>query len=265
MKKLVLPFGLVFMVSYLSAQLALDKKYDFSASVIKLETIGYKYYLMDVPNGQCRLYNSDHSLYKTINCGVPSGFYLYDITNISEKLFDTDAGLEVVCTYYKYIPTASSYYYMYNSKILNDDGSALLSIDGALYNIVKQTGSNTWKLFSYCYDYSVSPEKVWTNIYNLPGTPVLGASFNSKASDFQLSAWPNPAAETVKVAYALPENVKSGTLNLFDSGGRLVKKFWVDTHTDHLELDVSLYGSGTYYFFIECEGVKTESKKLVIR
>ena len=35
----------------LQAQVSLDKKYDYSTSMVKLETLGYKYYLMDVPNG----------------------------------------------------------------------------------------------------------------------------------------------------------------------------------------------------------------------
>jgi hypothetical protein len=55
-------------------------------------------------------------------------------------------------------------YYDYDSKIINEDGSALVTIDGSLYNYINKTSETAYKLFSYCYDYSVSPEKVWTNI-----------------------------------------------------------------------------------------------------
>jgi hypothetical protein len=66
---------LFFLLAFaLNAQVTLDKKYDYSTSVVKLETLGYKYYLMDVPLGQCRIYNTDHSLLKTINCNIPGGF-----------------------------------------------------------------------------------------------------------------------------------------------------------------------------------------------
>jgi hypothetical protein len=58
-----------------NAQVTLEKKYDYSTSVVEFETLGYKYYLMDVPNGQCRIYNMDHSLFKTINCNVPAVFF----------------------------------------------------------------------------------------------------------------------------------------------------------------------------------------------
>jgi hypothetical protein len=74
----------------------LEKKYDYSTAFVKLETQGYKYYLMDMPNAQCRIYNLGHSLYKTINCSVPNNCYLADIKYISEKVFDSDAGLELL-------------------------------------------------------------------------------------------------------------------------------------------------------------------------
>lgn len=249
----------------LNAQVTLDKTYNYSASVVQLETLGYKYYIMDVPNEQCKIYNLDHSLFKTISCSVPSNFYLADIKYISENLFDNDTGIELAYTYYKYIPTQSSYYYEYDSKIINEDGSAIQTIDGARYIYVNKTGENTHKLFAYCFDYSVFPEKVWTNIYNLPGVPLTGLQLNENISDIYLNAYPNPATETVKVAYNLPENTTSGELLLVDNNGRLVKQFQVDNHTNYLALNISEYKSGVYHYFIEYGNTKTPSKKLVIQ
>jgi hypothetical protein len=251
------------LLNTLNAQVTLDKKYDFSTSVVKFETLGYKYYLMDVPNGQCRIYNIDHSLYKTINCNVPNGFYLSDIIYLSEKLFDTDPGIELLCTFYKY--NTAQAYYEYDSKIINDDGSQMIFIDGSLYNYVNKTGENTYKLFSYCYDYSVTHEKVWTNIYSLPGSPVVSALMNPKNPEITLNAFPNPATYSLKVAYSLPENVTKATLHLIDISGKQVEQFVVDNHTDHLMLDVSRYQSGVYHYFIEYGNTKTPAKKLVIQ
>lgn len=257
-------FSIFFLLVYfLNAQVTLDKKYDYSTSMVKLETLGYKYYLMDVPLGQCRIYNTDHSLFKTINCNVPGGFYLYDIKFISEKTFDADAGIELLCTYYIY--NSAKAYYDYDSKIINEDGSALVTIDGSLYNYINKTGENTYKLFSYCYDYSVSPEKVWTNIYSLPGSPVVSAALNPNNPEVLLNAFPNPASQSLKVAYILPENIKQATLHLIDNSGKQVEQFMVDSHTDHLMLDVSHYQSGVYYYFIEYRDTRTESKKLIVR
>ena len=247
----------------LQAQVTLDKKYDYSTSVVKFETLGYKYYLMDVPAGQCRIYNTDHSLFRTINCNIPNGFYLSDIKFISEKTFDADAGIELLCTYYMYNSAKS--YYEYNSKIINDDGSALVTIDGSLYNYINKTGENAYKLFSYCYDYSVTPEKVWTNIYSLPGSPAVSAFSIKNDPDILLNAFPNPASQSLKVAYVLPENINLATLHLIDNSGKQVEQFEVDSHTDHLMLDVSRYQSGVYHYFIEYGNTKTPAKKLVVR
>ncbi|KAF0236471.1 MAG: Arginine-specific cysteine [Prolixibacteraceae bacterium] len=247
----------------LQAQVTLDKKYDYSTSVVKFETLGYKYYLMDVPAGQCRIYNTDHSLFRTINCNIPNGFYLSDIKFISEKTFDADAGIELLCTYYMYNSAKS--YYEYNSKIINDDGSALVTIDGSLYNYINKTGENAYKLFSYCYDYSVTPEKVWTNIYSLPGSPAVSAFSIKNDPDILLNAFPNPASQSLKVAYVLPENINQATLHLIDNSGKQVEQFEVDSHTDHLMLDVSRYQSGVYHYFIEYGNTKTPAKKLVVR
>lgn len=247
----------------INAQVTLNKRYDYSTSIVKLETLGYKYYLMDVPAEQCRIYNLDHSLFKTINCNIPNGFYLSDIKFISETLFNNDAGIELLCTYYKYY--SSNAYYEYDSKIITENGTQIIAIDGGLYNYVNKTDDNTYKLFSYCYDYSTSPEKVWTNIYNLPGTVVSAMYLDKNSPDILLNAFPNPAVNTVKVAYTLPQNVSNGVLHLLDNTGREINQYLVDTHTDHLALDVSNYTSGLYHYFIEYQNTKTPSKKLVIR
>ena len=219
---------------------------------------------MDVPNSQCRIYNLDHSLFKTINCSATNGFYLADIKFVSENLFDSDSEIEILCTYYKYTSTETSYYYEYYSKIINENGTTMLTIDGARYNNINQTEENTYKLFSYCYNYKPFPEIIWTNIYNLPGVPDV-AILENNAQETRINAYPNPASQTVKVAYSLPDNVTFGNLHLFDNSGRAVNKFIIDNHTDHLELNISDYKSGIYHYFIEYGNTKTVSKKLVIR
>lgn len=244
-------------------EVTLEKRYEYSTTVVKLETLGYKYYLMDVPAEECRIYNLDHSVFKTINCNIPNGFYLSDVKFVSEKLFDTDAGIELLCTYYKY--NTSKLYYEYDSKIINDDGSQITFIDGALYNYINRTDENTYKLFSYCFNYSVSPEKVWTNIYNLPGSTIMSAVSEEYKPEIEMSIFPNPASQTVNVSYNLPDNVSSGILHLLDNNGKSIQQFLIDDHTNHLELDVSNFSPGIYLYFIEYENTKTVSKKLVIK
>ena len=263
MKKIILVSLISLFYFGINAQVTLNHTYNFSASVVKLETLGYKYYLMDVPNAQCRIYNLDHSLYKTINCSVPANYFLADIKFISQNLFDTDDGIELAFTYYRYY--GSNQYYEYNSKIINDDGSVITTIDGAQYLYVNKTADDTHKFFAYCFDYSVFPEKVWTKIYNLPGEPVVAAKIYENQSENLLKAFPNPAVNSVKVAYSLPEDIETGVLHLVDNSGRETKQFVVDNHTDYLQLNVSDFPAGLYHYFIEYNNTRTASKKLVIR
>lgn len=70
-----------------TAQVTLEKSYDHSLSVTKINQSEYKYFLMDVGSGQCRIYNLDHSLWKTINIALPANYYLFDINSLSVNLF----------------------------------------------------------------------------------------------------------------------------------------------------------------------------------
>ena len=138
----------VFLVGYIyaaNAQVTLEKTYNYSTSIVELENLGYKYYLMDVPNEQCRIYNLDHSLFKTINCNVPSNFYLADIKFVSQNLFDNDAGIEILCVFYRYY--SSGQYYEYDTKIINDDGSLITSINGAQITILTNPAKTNTNCF----------------------------------------------------------------------------------------------------------------------
>ncbi|WP_340111528.1 T9SS type A sorting domain-containing protein [Maribellus mangrovi] len=263
MKKLILSALMTVLYFGTYAQVTLDHTYNYSATVVNFETLGYKYYIMDVPRAECRIYNMDHSLYKTISCAVPSGCFLFDVKFLSEKTFDNDAGIELLYSYYKYY--SGSDYYEYDSKIINEDGSQIVFIDGALYNYINKTGENEYKLFSYCYNFSIFPEVIWTNIYSLPGAPLVNASVFDSNEDWSLNAYPNPGIETVKVVYSLPANLFSATLHLVDNSGQPINHFNVDRYSDHLDLNVSSLASGVYFYFIENEGQKSPSQKLVIQ
>jgi hypothetical protein len=265
MKKSAVTILFVLFCAVLSAQITLEKTYNYSAATVKFETLGYKYFLMDVPNAECRIYNLDHSPFKTIPLSVPPNCYLADVKYLSENLFSKDPGIELVYTWYQYIPTQTSYYYQYGSRVAKEDGSIILDIEGARYVYLTQSDENTWKLFAYCYDYSVWPEKIWTNIYNLPGNPVFSKLLGNEKRETTLKAFPNPAENQVKIAYSLPEGIRDGTLFLFDTSGKMISRFSIDNHTDHLLLNVSGYQRGIYHYFIEYGNQRTTSEKLIVR
>lgn len=264
MKQIILTSLLAISILLGYSQVTLQKTYNYSTTVVKLETLGYKYYLMDVPASQARIYNMDHSVYKTISCSVPNGYYLGDVKYVSQNLFNTDSQIELVYIYYKYV-TASTPYYMYGAKVVNESGATLASIDGVQYIYVNKTGDAEYKLFAYCFDYSIFPEKVWTNIYSLPGSLVSALNFSSQQTDSFLNAYPNPASDIVRIAYELPENVKDANLYLIDATGRPVRNYQIDNHIDNLALNVNDLSAGVYHYFIEFGNTRTEAKKIVVQ
>ena len=61
------------------------------------------------------------------------------------------------------------------------------------------------------------------------------------------------------------ENISTGTLRLVDQSGKALKTLMVDNHIDHLDIDVSEFPSGMYFYFIEYNNKRTLSQKLIIQ
>ena len=117
MKKNLLLLAMLMITFMAQTQIVKENDYTGSTNLVKLAISGEKYYTMDWSNNQCRLYNIDHSLWKTINLAVPSGMYLYDIRHVSETLFNLDTKVELAYTYYAY--DTALYYYTYATRIIN--------------------------------------------------------------------------------------------------------------------------------------------------
>ncbi len=264
MKKLIVIFSLFFFSFGLFGQISFEKSFNYSTSVTKINETTYKYYLMDVPNAQCRIYNLNYTLYKTLNLTVPEGEWLYDVRFVSEKLFNDDAQLEVLYTYYSWITTeGTDGYYVYHTKVVSEDGNVLLDAPGALYSYVKEVSENEYSLFLYCYDLSVTPSIIWTNIYSLPGK--LFTIDQAKKSSFSINTYPNPASDFVNINYSLPNGVSMAKLHLLDINGIEHGVYQLDGFTDHLRLQTGNFSAGTYFYYLESAGIKSETNKVIIQ
>lgn len=264
MKRITFFLALLFFVTIQTeGQITLEHTYTgVSAAYINLPVSGYKFYVMDVANSQCRLYNTDHSLWKTINLSVPANYYLYDIQYVTENLFNTDNSIEMLYVSYNYNTTLA--YYTYDTRIADENGQVLLSIPGGGYSNVYPalTGS---KLFVWVYNYSVSPSTVNTLIYSIPGqTSATTNDYPINERILLSKAFPNPAINSVTIPYNLPTNVKEAELKLYNVTGTEVKSFIIDHTFDHLLVQTSDLPAGMYLYRIEASGFKSETYKLSI-
>jgi hypothetical protein len=218
---------------------------------------------MDVINKQCHIYRMDHTLYKSIPIPTPEGYYLSDVQFVSEKLFNEDALVELVYSYTKYVPTETSYYYTYETRLINENGQVLLNFPGAGYTNVLETRGAGKKFLVYEYNYSVIPYRTYTHVYGLPETEIN--AINGPAQLFsQPLPYPNPAQRLVNIPVAMPAGANSGILELYDLRGNHLLSYPVTGMDVNVVLPTRELAPGTYLYFVETGASRSESRKITI-
>jgi len=255
--------AIAFILTALSgpAQIVLENNYPGSTTLTKLAISGDKYFMMDWTNNNCKIYNIDHSLWKTINLPVPSGWYLYDIRYVSETLFNLDQKVELVYVYYMY--DAVLQYYSYVTKVINEDGSVMLSVDGGAYSEVLSTSSGNYKFMVYDYDYSVSPYTLNTLVYAVPGQLVSDNTPSPLSGN--RAAYPNPATHKVTIPYHLPDGTDQAEITLYDIHGTKLKTYNVDKTFSNLTIITSGMPGGLYLYQVNSMGKVLNSGKIIIQ
>lgn len=245
-------------------QINLLNTYAYSGTFVKLETEGYKFYLMDVPAGECRIYNTDFSLWKTVKLSVPSNNWLTDIQFLSQHLFNSDDKLEVLYVCYEYVETATSYYYIYTTRIAGENGQILLDVPGGAYSEIKTSSQNESRLMVYVWDYSVFPYTVQTRIYSIPGMLTgTGPLVRDPGLTGEILAFPNPSNGLVNIRIpGLAENEKTDLIILNDLG-QVVYRHPVSAPVTGIDMEPAGLPAGTYYFRIEGPHYQTKPKKIV--
>jgi hypothetical protein len=241
------------------SQITLENTYNYSASVTELNDEDYYYYLMDVPASQCRIYTSSHVLYKTIYLSIPDGYYLSDVKFVGTNLFNSDALIELLYIYEKYVPTESSYYFQYGLSVINEDGYSLLNLPNggwAELNKIK----NEHRLLAYSYIYNPAGYyEVTTNVYKI-GQTTLNSKI-SQASEYY--AFPNPASQAITIYSSEENSLNEAELNIYDSSGIKVKQQIYRGNGSKVQVDD--LPAGLYHYTLKEGNKLIASKKIIIR
>jgi hypothetical protein len=246
-----------------SAQPVLEHTYPVSATICNLEESGDKYFAMDVANRYCRIYNMDHSPYRSISLTVPEGYYLYDIQHVSEHMFNQDDLIEFVYIYSKYNPTETSYYYSYEARVINENGEELLKIPGAGYTEMLEAEYGSRKFLVYVYDFYQVPATTQTMVYSLPDEPMKSGPIQQQ---HRLgNPWPNPSRGTLNIPVKIPPGESPGELILYNIHGQEVLRQPVDEEQEFIILPGGLLIPGTYVVKLKSEQGETSGKKITIR
>ncbi len=242
-------------------QITIEHSYPYSAGVSEVGNEEYMYFLMDVPQKQCRIYNTYHVLQKTINLTVPEGYYLSDIKFVSKNIFNTDDLIELLYIYEKYVSTETWYYYQYGMGVVNENGTQLLSLPGGAFAEVKHVGNEN-KLLAYTYTYNLLGlyYDVVTNVYSLGGT----SDFIGSIGFENQIVFPNPTKDQILInTSSVPENFK-GDFNLYTVDGLRVLSIPV-RKGEMQSIPVGQLGSGAYIYSISDQNQLIHSNKIIIR
>jgi hypothetical protein len=237
-------------------------------------------------------YKSDFSVYKTINISQKFPYdttgYNYNYISLGEinvmngidneyeytdKFFNSDEKIELILEYRSQSNKNMSISDQGVSILMNEDGQEIQRFT----NLQSQSiDFYFWKFLSVLFENQKNYDQSTTKIYSVPGNLPCPFTCSQKAvgiapitqpnefKEIQVNGFPNPSSDKVTLAYALPEGVAFGTLRLYTQTGEMVKEFKVSSQVDHLELPVSEYTPGTYYYELQAGGNTSGGKKMVV-
>jgi hypothetical protein len=243
----------------LAAQVIPDRVYDHSLTTTRINATDYKYYLMDVGRSECRIYNLDHSLWKTISIKLPANYYLSDVKFVTQNLFNTDGNVELWYSAYNWVSTGTDTgYYRYESKVIDEQGKVLASVDNGSYAYIIQTGETRFSLLVYAYDNSFWPGSVKTHLFSIPSTPTTIYHVASLLED----PYPNPASQVIHLPLGAANS--TGSLQVFSLTGQMVTQLQLNGQSV-IQLNTAGWTPGTYTYRIQGVDGLSEAKKFSIR
>ncbi|MBN2699354.1 MAG: T9SS type A sorting domain-containing protein [Bacteroidales bacterium] len=229
-------------------QISFERSYTNSIYYTHLTDTEEKLFLMDVSFSECRIYNLDHSLYKTTRVHLDPNHWLYDISYVTRHLFNDDDSIEFLYMAYEYFETTEPYY-QYMVGVATESGRNLLKVPmGTYYEVVTVDGKN--KLLVWLYDNSTWPYFKGTNIYKLE---TEGPAKTPSKSALLNPAYPNPADGQIMIPYDLGEKANRGDIRIISADGKTIDHLRVDNAFNELLLDVSSYSPGTYRYTVTFE------------
>jgi hypothetical protein len=204
------------------------------------------YLTMSLTNNEISIFNSDHSLYKTISLTIPTGFKLTNIHFATDKLFNSDSKIEILVR--TEIETGCCEKKML---LFNEDGGNNIFDFGDKYDVdIFRDKNNNYKILTSSED---SNNKVSFDIYSLSGT--LTVSQQNFLSRQKIIGFPNPSSNLINITNPLKNN-ENEKIQVFDINGRKVLEKKIIGNGENIELDISELSKGVYNYKIREFGNK---------
>jgi len=235
---------------YSAPSLTLEHEYESLVARTVLENSGEKYYTKQSPlNNQVKIYNADHSIWKTVDLPIPGEFYqVTDISNLSENKFNSDNLVEFTCGY-KFDTLAFDTFY--ESRVVNENGLSLLTVPGAYILALSELPNLTNKIIGLMrVDGESQPTRSGT-VYN---TGVLGTTDFNKSS---ISIAPNP----VKNEFTIFSTNAIVEVTIFDAIGKLIL---TKKASNLSQIEIQNLSNGIYFVKMKDNNNTQITQKIII-
>ncbi|MCQ2261858.1 MAG: T9SS type A sorting domain-containing protein [Bacteroidales bacterium] len=85
------------------------------------------------------------------------------------------------------------------------------------------------------------------------------------AGNVSMKAYPNPAANSVRIQYVAEKNISNAKVVLYDVKGNCLNEVPVSAQNGDVTLDLSNLASGVYMYGVVANGVRCQFQKLMVR
>lgn len=216
---------------------------------VNLPNSGEKYCIYSSQNLQYQVYNPNHTFLKGINLPVPTGATIIDRSALSENIINSDTLLEV-----SYTILALSGSYTYESRIINEQGSILLSVPNASSIVVSEISTLQNKVIANIVDSTNYP---LSEVY---GLPTISINIQKIKASISLKTYPNPTQDYLTI-HKGRFDIKEAMLVSLE--GKIIQN--VELSEQNTIIDLSHLQGGIYFITGEdkdgrtfCEQIKKE-------
>lgn len=206
--------------------------------------------IMANETGAIKLYNADYSLWKSIPLTiVPTGATLYTVSQVSDKLFNSDDLVEAYVSWYTTSPT------VYHGVVIDETGGVIQDMGNSAFSWVHYINS-AHKLFVY------APGTTETKVYSLPGelpcghcgAGSVGIPKTTATGNASPIVYPNPAGDNITIVHGMPVTA-TGILTINAADGRQLGTWPVSGKESQIHIDVKAFPAGFYNLTILADGM----------
>ncbi len=220
-------------------------------------------YIIPSANNQLKLYNSDYTLYKTINLNLPSGYSLQQAYSIGKHIINTDDKVELSVSAINSNAFSNQEPNNYSTMlIINEDGQVIHNF-GYNYlisftSLIRTNNQLKLALLEY-HQENNNTTTYHYSVYSCSGNYSPEDAVSEPHSNSTMHPFPNPTMSRINLPYKLEEG-KTSSIRIYNLNGQLMDTFNIGSDFEFISIDVSNYAKGVYVY--EYNGI---SNKFVVQ